>query len=206
MIDILSNPYIMTVAKVLLILYASQIAPQAPSYITDIFKNTFVKIALITLIVFMTQHDLQFALIFAIIFVLGMNVLSKRKMFESYTNLNSSDYASYSKDYKPYGNAKLLDPKNEIYPGCLNVTYANLLQTFDNDHYKLQQSAQYAFQQLLKDKTFTDIESKDRLVKSARMAGLPYNLELNDENAPWIATLLLNYGFNITETCKPPGY
>lgn len=205
MMNLLSNPYLMAIAKVLLILYASQIAPAAPSYITDLFKNTFVKIALIALIVFMTQHDIQFALIFSIILVLGMNVLSKRKVFESYTNVNT-EYADYSKDYKPYGNAKLLEPKNEIHPGCVNVTYANLLQVFDNDHYKLQQSAQYAFQQLLNDKTFTDSEAKDRLLKSARMIGLPYNVEMNDDNAPFIATLLLNYGFTINETCKPPGY
>lgn len=199
----LSNPYIMAIAKILLMLYAAQIAPSAPSYITDLFKNTFVKIALIALIVYMTQHDIQFSLLFSIILVLGMNVLSKRKMLESYMNI---EYANYSKDYKPYGNAKLLDPKNEIHPGCLNVTHANLLQLFDNDHYKLQSTAQYAYRELMNDKSFSNNESKDRLLKYARMIGLPYNLELNDENAPFVATLLVNYGFIVSDTCKQPGY
>ena len=202
---LLSNPYLMTISKVLLIIYASQIAPRAPSYITDLFKNTFVKIALIALIIYLSQHDFQFSLIFAIILVLGVNLASNRSMMESYINLTEQpDLASYSKEFVAYGNAKLLDPKNEIYPGCLNVKFSDLLQLFDNDHYKLQTSVQNAFYQLLNDKSFTDIESKDRLLKTAYMAGLPYNLELNDENAPWIATLLINYGFIISETCQPP--
>ena len=205
--QIFDNPYIMGATKIMLILYASQIAPQAPPMIINLFKNTFVKIALIALLMYVSQYDLQFSIIFAIILVLGMNVASNRSVLESYSNMNHPDeQESYSKDYKPYGNFQLLDPKNEIYPGCLNIKLADLMKMFDDDHYKLQTSVQYAFQQLLNDKSLENIETKQRLLKVAYMAGLPYNLELNDENAPWIATLLVNYKFIVSDTCKQPGY
>ena len=42
----LSNPYIMAVLKITLALYGAQIAPKAPKYLEDLFKNTFVKIRL----------------------------------------------------------------------------------------------------------------------------------------------------------------
>ena len=48
------------------------------------------------------------------------------------------------------------------------------------------------------------MEAKDRLLKVAYYAGLPYNVEINDENAPWIATLLVNYNFIVSETCRAP--
>lgn len=202
--DFFSNPYLMSITKILLILYAAQIAPRAPSYITDMFNNTFVKIALIALIMYLSQHDFQFSLIFAIILVLGVNVASNRNMLESYTNINSRDYAPYSKDYKKHGNATLIEPQADIYPGCLNTTVADLLKIFENDQHKLQKSLQDAFSQLVNDKNFVDIDAKERLIRTARMAGLPYNIELNDENAPFVATLLLNYGFIVTPTCQAP--
>jgi len=201
--DVFNNPYIMTISKVLLLLYASQIAPKAPSYLTNLFNNIYVKIALIVLIIYMTQHDFQFALIFAIILVLGMNIANGKSLLESFSNMDGENLASYSKDFKPYGKFTLLDPKNEIYPGCANITYNDLLKIFENDAVKLQTSVQHAFYELLND-NYKDLDAKNKLIKVAYMVGLPYNLEINDENAPWIASLLVNYNFIVSNTCKAP--
>lgn len=200
--NMLSNPYITSITKVLLLLFAAQIAPRAPTYITDMFKNVYVKIALIALMLFFTLHDFQYSIIFAIILVLGMNVASGRSMLESYVNMEN--VADYSKTYTPSQKYVLLDPKNEIFPGCLNVTESDLLKLFNNDRYKLHTSAQHAFYELLNDKSYVDLKEKERLLNMAKKAGLPYNIEINDENAPYIATLLVNYNFIISDTCKPP--
>lgn len=199
---LLSNPYFTTSAKILLLLYASQIAPRAPGILVDLFRNVFVKIALIAFMLYMALYDFQFSLIFAIILVLGMNAVSGRSILESYTNLEN--VGEYSKTFTPFGKFTLLDPKNEIYPGCVNVTHQDLLNIFDNDRYKLHKSAQYAYYELLNDKSYVDLEAKERLLKIATKAGLPYNVEINDENAPFIATLLVNYNFIVSDTCKPP--
>lgn len=201
---LLSNPYFSTTTKILLLLYASQIVPTAPSYMIDMFKNIYVKIGLIALLMYLTLYDFQYSLIFAIILVLGMNAASGRSLFESYMNLDNMDNAAdFSKTYTPSDKFTLLEPKNHIFPGCANITQADLLRIFDNDNYKLHKSAQHAFYELLQDSS-ADAEAKDRLLSMARKAGLPYNIEINDENAPYIATLLVNYNFIVTDTCKPP--
>jgi hypothetical protein len=205
--DLLSNEYFMTTVKILLILYASQIAPRAPAYITDLFKNTYVKVALIFLMFYMSQIDFQMSLILAIVIVLGSNVASSRKLMESFQQMTSSDIeyvGTFNKNFKKFGNLKLLESQTEIYPGCLNVKVNDLLAMFNNDRYKLQAAVQSSFHDLLNNKKYVSMKDKERLLEAATAAGKPYNLDINDENAPWIATLLMNYGFKISNTCQPP--
>ena len=202
---LLQNDTFLTPLKIVLALYAAQIAPNAPSYITTLFKNVYIKILLIFLMMYSMKYDFQLSLILAIIFVLGMNVASGRGALESYSNMYDS-YSPYNKNYKPVGNFTLLDSRNEIYPGCEKITLADLVHLFDHNYLKLQTSVQHAFYMLLNDPAYHDLEAKERLYKIAIMAGLPYNMELNDDNAPWIASLLVNYNFIVTDTCQPPGY
>jgi hypothetical protein len=194
----LSNPYIMAVLKVSLILYASQIAPTAPAYITNLFKNVYVKLLLVFLISYLAEKDIQLAILISVIYVLGMNILSGRGIFESFSN-----YAEYSDEYKSYGNMKLIEPQTMIYPACTNITMQDLYKLFEGDNEKLQTSVQYSFQELMK-----NIKSKDDkevLKQIAYAAGLPYNLSFDKpETAPYIATLLVNYGYKVNHTCKPP--
>lgn len=199
--NLLSNEYISTGLKVLLALYAAQIAPNSP-FMTNLFKNTFVKLALIFLMIYMVKQDFQFSLIFAIILVLGTNAVSGRQLLESYTNLDT--IGNYSKVYKQYGNFTLIEPKNEIHPGCVNIKLSDLIIMFDDSHYKLQAAVQSAFHQFLNTDFYAKMNPNQRLKHAALAAGLPYNLELNDDNAPWIATLLINYGFIVSPTCQAP--
>ena len=191
----LSNPYIMAVLKITLALYAAQISPKAPEYLQNLFKNTFVKLFLIALIIYLSEKDLQLAVLIAIIYVFGMNLLSGRGLFESFSN--------YSSDYKPSGNSKLLEPQTALYPGCESVTMDDLIKLFEGDHSKFANAVQYSFQELmLRTKTK---DSKELLMKIAYAAGLPYNLSFDKpETAPYIATLLVNYGFNVKDKCQPP--
>ena len=190
----MSNPYIMAFVKVTLALYAAQIAPTPPQYLSNLFKNTFVKIALITIIVYLSNKDLQLALLLSIIYVYGMNILAGRGMFES--------FADYSSEYKGSG-AKLLEPTTMIYPGCHDITMDDLYKAFEGDKLKMQSTVQYTFKQLMA-KTKSE-NSKDLLIKIAYAAGLPYNLSFDKpETAPYIATLLVNYGYNIKDECQPP--
>jgi small basic protein len=190
----LSNPYIMAVLKISLALYGAQIAPRSPKYIETLFKNTFVKIILIFFIIYISEKDIQLAIILAVIYVLGMNVISGRGIFESFTN--------YSAEYKGSG-AKMLEPKTMLYPGCESVTMDDLYKMFEGDKAKLQNSVQYSFQELLL-KANTK-SSKELVMKLAYAAGLPYNLSFDKpETAPYIATLLVNYGFEINDKCHPP--
>jgi hypothetical protein len=150
------------------------------------------------------KYDLQYSLIFAIIFVLGINAASGRNLFESFLNMNLDGPGKFVITTPSPGSFPLLEPQNEIYPGCEGVTLAQLMSIFKDNHYELQTAAQHAFYMLLNDPTYTNSDVKNRLLKTAYMAGLPYNMKLDDHNAPWIASLLVNYGFMVTPTCQPP--
>jgi len=194
----LSNPYIMAVLKVTLVLYAAQIAPSPPAYITDLFKNVYVKLLAIFLIIYLAEKDIQLAILISVIYVFGMNLLSGRGILESFSN-----YAEYSDEYKSYGNMKLIEPKTMLYPGCESITMEELYKLFEGDNEKLQSSVQYSFQELMKHIKSKD--DKDQLIKIAYAAGLPYNLSFDKpETAPYIATLLVNYGYKVTDQCQPP--
>lgn len=191
----LSNPYVMAVIKITLALYGAQIAPKAPGYLQDLLKNTFVKLILIALIIYLSERDLQLSILIAVIYVLGMNILSGRGFLESFSN--------YSSEYKITGNSKLLEPKTVLYPGCENITMDDLIKLFDGDRSKFSNAVQYSFQELMVRTKSKD--SKEALMKIAYAAGLPYNMSFDrPETAPFIATLLVNYGFNVKDKCQPP--
>lgn len=193
--QVLANPYIMAVVKVTLALYASQIAPKAPDALQRFFSNTFAKIFLIFIIVYLSEKDFQLAILISVVFVLSMNALSGRGLFET--------FADYTGKYIPEGGFTLIEPKTMIYPGCHDITMEDLYNAFQGDRLKMQESVQYSFKQLMA-KTKSE-NSKDLLIKIAYAAGLPYNLSFDKpETAPYIATLLVNYGYNIKDECKPP--
>jgi len=191
---VLANPYIMATLKVTLVLYAAQLAPKLPTEAQTWFDNTFVKILGIMLLIYLSNKDFQLAILIAVILVLGANLASGRQVLES--------FSPFSQTYNPASNQKLIEPKSAIYPGCSTVTLADIQAAFNNDNHKMQQGVEFAYHDLLgklKDKT-----SQQRLETIARAVGLPYNIVISDETAPYIATLLMYYGFKFTENCQPP--
>lgn len=207
---VLGNQYAMASIKIFLILYASQIAPKLPSLVQNTLQNTFVKIIGVALIAYLAEVDFQLAIILAVIFVLSTNVLSGRSIFESYKNI---EYGSYHTDSSKYlnllggpaviGNATLQESLSDNYPGCNKVTLKDLLALFDGDAMKLQQTVQNSISGLMRQLP-DGSTPKHNLGVISRATGLPYNLELNDKNAPLIATMLLQYGYKVSDTCQAP--
>lgn len=226
----LRNPYIMAILKIALILYASQIAPKVSPFVTSIFQLTIVKIVFIALIAYVAEVDFQLAIILAVIFVLSINLLSGRGPLESYQDTDNNLHL-YTKeqafqeplieqyeDSRPgafsddtfdlLGNPtkqhgfKLLESKSDEFFGCQNVKLVDLLAIFDNDALKLQTTLEYTYAQLME--KMPKGTAKDNLIRMAKVAGLPYNVELNDENSSFIATILLQHGYFISKTCSAP--
>ena len=206
---LLHNPYLMAFLKVFLVLYAAKLAPTLPTKITNTFSNTFIKILAIALIAYLAEVDFQLAIILAVVFVLSANLLSGRGILESYENQGTfySDQTKYTNLLgKPalVGTANIMESQSDNYPGCNSVTMADLLNVFDGDHIKLQQTVQSSYIGLM-NQLPADSEAKIRLEKITRAIGLPYNVELNEKNAPVIATLLINANFIVNNKgCAPP--
>jgi hypothetical protein len=190
----LRNPYIMAVLKITLALYAAQLAPKLPSSVSVVFSNTFAKIIAVALIGYLANFDFQLAVMMAIVFVVGANVLSGRGILESFSD--------FSTDYEVTGSSKLIEPKTAVYPGCHNVTVADLEKAFDGDNAKMQTTVEYAYHELLNQAA--NKSTKESLMNMAYAVGLPHNIKVSEETAPYIATLLMYHGFNIGDTCVPP--
>lgn len=194
---VLSNPYVMAILKVTIALYAAQMAPKLPQSLSVLLNNTFIKILAVALIVYLSEKDLQLALMLALLYVISINVLSGRGFLESFES-----FSNYSNEYKPSGNFKLLEPKTSIYPGCQNITLKDLVQAFDGDEIKLHTAVQYSYAELLNQAKTKN--AKETLMKMAYAVGLPHNIEFTDENSPMISTLLMYNGFQFGKTCVAP--
>jgi hypothetical protein len=205
--QVLQNPYLMASLKVALMLYASQIAPKLPTVVQNTFANTFVKIIAIAMIAYLAEIDLQLSIILAIVFVLSTNLLSGRSVFESFGNSQGTFHADQTKYTNLLGEpavvtkAKLIESLSDIYPGCGEVKIADLIALFDGDKIKLQDTVQYAIKELMET---AKGDSKAKLSQIARAVGLPYNVQLTDENAGLISTLLLQYGYKVSDDCQVP--
>lgn len=194
MIDsLLENPYLMAIVKLSLVLYAASVAPNLPVRAKQALNNTFVKIAFIFLMLYISQMDFQLSLILAIGYVISINLLSGRSALESFADFKKSEIVI---------STKLIEPKSVVYPGCVDIKLQDLLDAFKQDKLALQNSIRHVYHRLIQEDKSTD--EHQRLLKFARMSGLPYNVDLSDENAPFIATLLLYYGFEFGDSCKPP--
>lgn len=73
---------------------------------------------------------------------------------------------------------KLVWPETDTYPGCGDVKVSDLLALFDG--------------------------SEEKLKRTMYSCGVPLNLELDDLNAPLIATYLINFGHKVTDNCRAP--
>jgi hypothetical protein len=75
-------------------------------------------------------------------------------------------------------NFEIMTTTTDTYPGCQNAKVSDLLALFNNDESALRR-AMYEL-------------------------SVPLNVELTDDNAPYIATVFINHGKQVTEGCRPP--
>jgi hypothetical protein len=190
--NLFGNEYVMAAVKVLLIVYAINFAPRLPENVQQLFNSSITKIVGMAAILIVSKYDFQMAILIAIALVVSINLVSGRGFLENYANFVKEQV----------DNKRLLEPKSVLYPGCMSITTEDLLTAFNRDNIQMQNTVRYVFYDLMR--RDLDVDTKSRLLRYAKLAGLPYNLEVNDENAPYIATLLMHYGFKFGETCHAP--
>ena len=185
----LENPWIMAFVKVFLILYASKLAPT--SKVVDIvLSNTYIKLALIVLMIYIGNKDIQMSLLLAFILVFGITTFGNpTEKFE--------DLGKFVKPILPYPT----EPHTMFIPGCENITMDDLILAFDNDKLALQKTLEKSFGEILIQ--IKDKPAKEKLMAMAYQVGLPYNVHWDDPlTPPLVATLLVNYGMILNDKCK----
>jgi len=80
--------------------------------------------------------------------------------------------------YKRRENFDLIKESPSDYPGCSDVTAKDLLDLFKGDENKMK--------------------------RTMYEAGVPLNIQLTDDNAPRIATYLMNHKIQVSASCRAP--
>lgn len=152
----LKKPIVKSFVNVILILYAANFAPRLPSKISMYLENVFVKIFLISIIIWLQDVSPSTSLLMSIGFVLSTNYLSGRQLLEGFR----------------------IEQNTNIPDNCKNVKLSDLLGMFNGD--------------------------TEQLKAAMLNAQVPFNIPPNEENAPRIATNLMNYGYNMNGLCELP--
>lgn len=80
----LQNPYLKSGLALFLVLYSSMSRPELPSMIMLLFDNAIFRLLVLTLIVFMSNGDVQVALLVAVAFTVTLNFLNEQKIAEGF--------------------------------------------------------------------------------------------------------------------------
>lgn len=191
---VLLNPYAMAALKITLVLLAIQVSPKVPEQIASYFNNFYGRALILTFILVVSKTDFQLALLVSVLYLMSINFMENKRLLES--------FGDYVPDYVVQNPQLLIEPRSMIYPGCDNMTMADLLTAFNGDQESLIAQTKYAFYDLMRNTTNPDALEKIKMI--AFSAGLPYNRQFTDKDAPYIATILLNSGFSLGGMCTPP--
>tara|TARA_B100001287_G_C22258885_1_gene334003 strand:- start:24 stop:524 length:501 start_codon:yes stop_codon:yes gene_type:complete len=82
------NKYLSTALSMFLVFYSSRAAPKLPNFMVKLFENSIFRILVLSLIVYKGNRDPQFAIMIAVVFTITMNMVSKQKLFEGFTDID----------------------------------------------------------------------------------------------------------------------
>lgn len=151
---IIKNPYVAVVLHVLIVSYASKVAAKIPVNFHWVFTHPLFSIAVLTTALWNSSKNFAFSFATISAYIVFMHYLNRR--YEAFTGF-----------------------KTAIYPGCTNMTEADLLDSFSG--------------------------SKESLVQAMEASLVPFNVIINDDSAPLIATYLMNNNYKLKSPCSPPG-
>jgi len=135
-------------------MYGVLAAPAFPKQYLYIFDNVIFKVVFLAFIAWTSHQDPLIGIATAIVFLLVIEEVNKYKI------------------------EKFEGPKSAIYPGCLNITVADLLESFN--------------------------DNKEELLHAMTVSRIPFDVKIDDSSAPLIGTYLLNYGFALKSPCRFP--
>ena len=152
--QILQNPYVSAVLHIIFIGYASKFATQIPVQYHWIVLNPLFRVAILSLVLWSSSKNQGFAFSLMAAYVTLLYFLGKR--YEGFTGFETA-----------------------IYPGCTNLTVADLLDAFQG--------------------------SRESLTQAMQTSLVPFNIIISDDTAPLIGTYLMNNNYKLKTPCAPPG-
>ena len=78
------NDYVSSVISLFVILYASLARPQLPECIAVLFDSAVFRVLFLTMLVYMSNQNLQISIMLALAFTITMNLLNEQKIAEGF--------------------------------------------------------------------------------------------------------------------------
>lgn len=87
---VFENKYSSTILTIILVCYAYLTRPTLPKVIVMLFENPIFRIFILSLIVYRGNKDPRFSLIVATGFTIIMDIISKKKIFDTFANVDDT--------------------------------------------------------------------------------------------------------------------
>lgn len=91
-----NNNFFSSIITIILLGYASLVRKNVPLFIVKLFDNPIFRILILSLIIYKGNKDPKLAIFIAIAFTVTMNLISKQKIFENFTDTTISNNRSDS--------------------------------------------------------------------------------------------------------------
>lgn len=145
--------YVKLTLAITLMLYGGLAAPTFPTKYLWLFSNVWFKVLLLSVISYTMVATPVLGIACAVLFLFLLdNYIKNPNVTENYEGNQSG-----------------------VYPGCLNLTAQDLLDSFNGD--------------------------KNALFAAMMNSKIPLDVELSDESSPQIGTYLINRGFAVKAPC-----
>ncbi len=82
--DILTNKYVTASVSLFVIVYASLARPQLPGFVAALFDSAVFRVIFLTMLVYMSNQNLQISIMIALAFTITMNLLNEQKIAEGF--------------------------------------------------------------------------------------------------------------------------
>ena len=87
-VPVLNNIYVKSILVLLLGIYAGRFAPALPDSVTVLIQNTYVKLFVLSLIMYLTNKSPSTSILLAIAFLVTMNYANNKPLFEFLDNVS----------------------------------------------------------------------------------------------------------------------
>lgn len=82
--EALSNQYVSTALTLTLAMYAGFARPQMPKFLADLFENSYFRLFILFMVVYMSSRNAMLAVMVAVAFTITMKMLNEQKLFEMF--------------------------------------------------------------------------------------------------------------------------
>jgi hypothetical protein len=93
---IMDNPLIIGLISIALTVYGPRLSPKLPDFIRNAFNNSFFRLIVLVLVIFIGSRNIRLSLVLAILFMVLMSITNNQNIKEDFEQQINEYYANYN--------------------------------------------------------------------------------------------------------------